>query len=111
MSAAGDAIAMRFGQTSQPGNQTVLIIGGGTKESGEALVNHVTKFYGTDTLTESSVRTHADHASGRTEVIEGLSVKKLIMHQPWKHVANIDELLKDADMSPSEAVRHFKKFL
>jgi len=38
-------------------------------------------------------------ASGLTEVSDNLGVKKLLMHLPWKHVGNIDELLKDADMS------------
>jgi beta-lactamase superfamily II metal-dependent hydrolase len=89
-----------------------LVIDGGTKESGKALVAHLTTFYGTDTV-DAVICSHsdADHASGLTEVIDNLEVKRLLMHLPWKHVGNIDELLKDADMSSNKAAQHFKKSL
>ncbi len=109
---SGDAIAMRFGPKLQPGSQSVLIIDGGTKESGKALVEHVRTHYGTEVV-NAVFCTHsdADHASGLTEVIETLDVQALWMHLPWNHVKDIDELLKDANMSASSAVRHFKKSL
>lgn len=109
---SGDAIALRFGAVLKPESQTVLVIDGGTKESGNALVEHVLKVYETDTV-DAVICSHsdADHVSGLTEVIENLKVKSLFMHLPWKHLSNIDELLKNADMSLSSLVRHFKKSL
>ena len=41
---SGDAIAVRYGY---PGNYKVMVYDGGTKESGEALVEHIRKHYGT----------------------------------------------------------------
>jgi len=66
---SGDAIAMRFGEVLKPGSQTVLVIDGETKESGKALVAHVTNYYGTGTV-DAVICSHsdADHASGLTEV-------------------------------------------
>src|SRR5262245_4806281 len=84
---SGDAVAMRFGNL-QSGQQTVVVIDGGTKESGNALVEHVRSFYGTQTV-DAVVCTHsdADHASGLTEVLDSLTVKELWMHLPWQHAA------------------------
>ena len=46
---SGDAIAIRWGNlTGNRAEQTVMIIDGGTKASGESLVSHVEKYYGTD---------------------------------------------------------------
>jgi hypothetical protein len=35
---SGDAIAVRYGE---PGNYKVMVVDGGTKESGQALVAHI----------------------------------------------------------------------
>jgi beta-lactamase superfamily II metal-dependent hydrolase len=93
---SGDAIAMRYGNLSgQRSEQTVVIIDGGTKESGKQLVEHVQKHYGT---TEADIvfSTHADndHVSGLTVVLEGLGVKQLAMHQPWNHAPAICDLFE-----------------
>jgi hypothetical protein len=45
---SGDAIALRFGNLVGPrSEQKVFVIDGGTKESGEKLVEHIQKYYGT----------------------------------------------------------------
>jgi beta-lactamase superfamily II metal-dependent hydrolase len=93
---SGDAIAMRYGNLSGPrSEQTVVIIDGGTKDSGQQLVEHVQKHYGTN---EADVvfSTHADndHVSGLTVVLEGLDVKQLAMHQPWNHAPAICNLFE-----------------
>ncbi len=86
-SKSGDAIALRFGELEgSREEQTVVIIDGGYKKSGEDLVAHIKKYYGTD-IVDLVVLTHpdSDHASGLHVVLEELTVKKLWMHKPWEH--------------------------
>lgn len=108
---SGDAIAMRFGNLQQR-EQTVVVIDGGTKESGEALVKHITTYYKTETV-DAVICTHSDsdHASGLTEVLESLDVRKLLMHLPWKHGKNIDDLFKDPRVTANSLMQRFKKSL
>lgn len=86
-SKSGDAIAIRFGDLhGERSDQTVIIIDGGYKESGEKLVKHIKSHYDTDTV-DLVILTHpdSDHASGLHIVLEELTVKKLWMHKPWEH--------------------------
>jgi len=87
----GDAIALRFGNlTGSRNEQKVWVIDGGTKESGEALVAHIKKYYGTDRV-DVVVSTHpdSDHCSGLSVVLEQMKVGVLLMHQPWNHAEEI----------------------
>jgi beta-lactamase superfamily II metal-dependent hydrolase len=108
---SGDAIALRFGDL-KAGQQTVVVIDGGTKESGQALIQHIKTHYGTETV-DAAICTHsdADHASGLTEVLDSLTVKQLWMHLPWQHASNIDDLFKDPRVTASSLMRNFKKSL
>ena len=108
----GDAIALRFGTELTPQQQSVVVLDGGTQESGGALVSHIKNFYGT-TVVNLVVCTHSDsdHASGLTEVLENLTVKNLTMHLPWNHAANIDELFKDPKINEDKLKSRFKKSL
>lgn len=86
-SKSGDAIALRFGNLKgSREEQTVMIIDGGYKKSGDDLVSHIKGHYGTDVV-DLVVLTHpdSDHASGLHVVLEELTVKKLWMHKPWEH--------------------------
>ena len=108
----GDAIALRFGPQLNPQQQTVVVLDGGSQESGAALVSHIQTFYGTNVV-DLVVCTHSDsdHASGLTEVLENLDVKKLAMHLPWEHAANIDDLFKDPKLNEDKLRSRFKKSL
>ncbi|AYV68917.1 hypothetical protein C2I06_19800 [Niallia circulans] len=102
----GDAIAIRYGY---PGDYKVMVIDGGTKDSGEKLVNHIQTYYGTS-FVDYVVNTHPDkdHASGLTVVLENLEVGELWMHLPWEHSTTIRELFKDGritDNSLSERIK------
>lgn len=93
---SGDAIALRYGNLlSNPIDQTVLVIDGGTKESGQQLVNHIRTHYGTDVV-DGIIVTHqdSDHTSGLTEVLEQLQVKHLYMHVPWDHEDEMNSLFQ-----------------
>ncbi|OEX79917.1 hypothetical protein A0K63_02045 [Campylobacter jejuni] len=90
---SGDAISVRYGVQ---GNYKIMIVDGGTKESGEKLVEHVKKYYQTNRV-DYVVNTHPDqdHASGLTEVLKNLEVGELWMHRPWNYVKKIMDYIDD----------------
>lgn len=95
---SGDAIALRFGNLNgSEEDQTVFVIDGGTKESGESLCEHIETHYGTRRI-DFVICTHpdADHSSGLSVVLESMNVGKLLMHQPWNH----SEQIKDNFVRP-----------
>jgi len=99
----GDAIALRFGNLAGPRNeQTVVVIDGGFKGSGEALVQHIKNYYGTDRV-DIVISTHpdSDHASGLAVVLEQLAVGQLLMHKPWEHSAEIEGFFKSGRVTVS----------
>jgi hypothetical protein len=90
-SRGGDAIALRYGNLNcDRSEQTVIVIDGGYAASGEALVDHVSYHYGTDHV-DIVLSTHPDqdHVGGLEVVVEKLSVGQLLMHQPWRHSAEV----------------------
>lgn len=99
---SGDAIALRFGENlvEAPETQTVVVIDGGTKESGQKLVDHIRTHYGTNQV-NLIVSTHpdADHVSGLTVVLENLKVGQLLMHRPWEHAAEVKDLFKSGKLT------------
>lgn len=94
---SGDAFAMRWGYLGRGlPIQSVIVIDGGTKESGQALVEHIRGYYQTDEV-DLVVCTHcdADHASGLSIVLEQVKVGALLMHEPWLHAEEIHRLVND----------------
>ncbi len=92
-SKGGDAIALRYGDFSSRETQKVVLIDGGTKDSGKALVEHIKKHYGTthvDLVVASHL--HNDHVSGLTEVFSGLSIGKFAVHYPWDYTQEIKRM-------------------
>ncbi|MBI5101569.1 MAG: MBL fold metallo-hydrolase [Nitrospirae bacterium] len=103
---SGDAIALRFGKLLlNPPQQTVVIIDGGFKESGTALVQHIREFYKTENV-DAVISTHPDddHASGLEIVLNELNVGYLVMHLPWKHTEDTSHLFED-DRVTDESVK------
>jgi len=99
---SGDAIALRYGNLRGPREQQfVMVIDGGTLDSGQALVDHISHIYGTNHV-DLVVSGHpdADHASGLSVVLEKMTVGRLWMHQPWKHAKEI------MDMFENERITH-----
>jgi beta-lactamase superfamily II metal-dependent hydrolase len=88
----GDAIAIRVTENEVT---KVYVIDGGTKKSGQKLVDHIKEHYETETV-DYLINTHPDldHVSGLTVVMEQLNVKELWMHKPWEHAHEIiDDIL------------------
>jgi beta-lactamase superfamily II metal-dependent hydrolase len=103
----GDAIVARYGE---PGAYKILIYDGGTLDSGEAIVEHVQKHYGTTDI-DDVVNSHpdADHASGLRVVVEKLNVKRLHMHRPWTHSATILDYFKDGRITDQSLAERLKE--
>lgn len=94
---SGDAIALRWGNLfGRRDEQFVMVVDGGNKASGAALVSHIREHYGTSDV-NLVLNTHpdADHASGLAVVLEELTVKKLWIHQPWNRLQHIHDLVQD----------------
>lgn len=86
-SRSGDAISAKI----SVGNQwETVVIDGGTRDSGEALVQAIAKNYGTHVVNRV-VLTHADddHSSGLRAVLEQCEVHQLWMHRPWLYAEEL----------------------
>lgn len=105
-SKCGDAIAIRYGT---PGNYKVLVYDGGTKESGQALVDHIKTHYGTSRV-DFVVNSHpdSDHASGLSVVLEQLEVGELWMHRPWNYSEVIRDYFHDGRMTDASLAQRLK---
>ena len=104
---SGDAIAIRYAAN---GGHKILVYDGGTKESGQALVDHVRTYYGTD-FVDDVVNSHPDndHASGLSVVMEQLRVGTLWMHQPWNHSHLICSYFKDGRITSESLARRLQE--
>jgi len=97
---SGDAMALRFGDLTNPLKQFVITIDGGNLLSGEELSKAVREKFGTSTV-DLAILTHPDrdHASGMRVLMETLNVKKVMMHRPWKYTNEIFHLATDKRVS------------
>jgi beta-lactamase superfamily II metal-dependent hydrolase len=110
---SGDAIAMRWGNLfGSRDEQYVMVVDGGNKDSGAALVSHIETHYDTDVV-NLVLNTHpdADHASGLSIVMEELTVKKLWMHQPWNRLKHIHDLVEDGRITHDSLQDRIKEAL
>jgi beta-lactamase superfamily II metal-dependent hydrolase len=82
---SGDAIALRYSHPDT-GAPVVGVIDAGFEDDGEAIVEHVNTYYGTDTA-DFVLVTHpdADHINGAGKVVRGLNVRTLLIHRPSQH--------------------------
>lgn len=82
---SGDAICMRFTRPDTY-DQAVVVIDAGFKDDGQELVRLVPQYYGT-THVDLAILTHpdGDHIGGMGEMIRGLSVSELWIHDLEAH--------------------------
>lgn len=104
---SGDAIAVRWLEDDQ---YKVLIYDGGTKDYGEALVNHVKLHYNTEHV-DFVVNSHPDndHAGGLLYVLENVSVGQLWMHRPWEYSWLIRDYFHDGRMTDESLARRLQE--
>lgn len=86
-----DAITLRFKEDGDE-NQIVVVIDGGFSDTGNDVVNHLAKHYGTDKV-DLMISTHPDrdHLNGLITAIQQLEVKELWIHQPDTHTDDLSE--------------------
>ena len=91
------AIALRYWATApSSGDQNVIVIDGGTKDTGQRVVDHVQKYYHTKKVNLAVLtHMHDDHASGLRTIVENLDVQTLAMHRPWNSNRAIHEFMLD----------------
>lgn len=85
---SGDAIALRYGDLHR-GDQIVTVVDGGYTDDGEALMDHIERYYRT-TFVDRVINTHPDdnHIRGLIPLVEKLSVGEgvdapaVVLHQP-----------------------------
>jgi len=109
----GDAIAIRFGNLyGERNEQTVVVIDGGFKETGEKLVGHIKKYYSTDQV-DLVILTHpdTDHATGLSIILSQLRVGRLWMHLPWEHTDEIANMFKDGRVTDNSVSERLRKAL
>lgn len=109
----GDAICLRYGNIIGARNEyVVIVIDGGTNESGNAIVEHVKKHYGTQQV-DLVLSTHpdGDHCCGLAVVLENLKVGCLWMHKPWEHAEDIRNLFKCGRITDTSLRENLKKAL
>jgi beta-lactamase superfamily II metal-dependent hydrolase len=90
----GDAIILRYGDVNA---YQLMLVDGGNSETGEKIVAHLKKQFGSNAELEHVLLTHsdADHASGLRTVLKEIKVKNMWLHVPWLLSAEALHLFKD----------------
>jgi beta-lactamase superfamily II metal-dependent hydrolase len=85
---SGDAIPLRY---EIGGSSRIHVVDGGFQETGEAIVNHIKKYYGNPSAIDYVVVTHGDndHVGGLRTVMETFTVGELWMLRPWKYAQEL----------------------
>lgn len=115
-SKSGDAICIRWGYnlcdtTEKTREQRILVIDGGYSENGDAIVEHIKKYYGTSHISAViNTHPHRDHISGLHKVVEKCSVANLIIHKPWEHTG-LKEVFNDGRITSRSIKEHLKEGL
>src|SRR5690606_38255502 len=112
-SKSGDAIALRFGNlygTRQ--EQTVVVIDGGFRRTGDVIVDHIKNHFGTHEV-DIVINTHPDqdHINGLETVLNELDVKELWIHRPWEHNDGLAGKFKDGRVTDNSIGERLKENL
>ena len=93
---SGDAITGRF--IDDQGVQRVIVIDAGYQATGETVVEHIRKYYGTSRV-DLAISTHpdADHINGMSVVLEELAVGELLIHRPRLHAGPLVSLFSNIE--------------
>lgn len=107
-SRAGDAIVVRYGEEN---DYKLMVVDGGTADSGKELVTHIKRHFGEQVRLEHVVLTHsdADHASGLREVLRQIQVVNLWLHIPWLLSQDAIHLFQDKNWTKETLASAIKK--
>ena len=86
---SGDAIPLRY---SVNGETRIHVTDGGFQDTGEAVVEHIKKYYDAPSHIDAVVVTHpdGDHAGGLRKLFDAYEIGELWMLRPWLYA---DELI------------------
>jgi len=106
---SGDCILFHY---FEDGVEKIIVYDGGTKTSGEAMVAHIKKYYGTEKI-DYLINSHpdGDHVSGLIYVLENMEVGEVWIHQPWKYSKEILDLFHDGRMTANSLSERMKEKL
>lgn len=87
---SGDAIPLRY---EINGVTRIHVVDGGFQDTGDAVVDHIRKYFGNPTYIDYVIVSHpdGDHAGGLRKVLEEFQVGELWMLRPWLYA---NELIK-----------------
>ena len=105
---SGDAILIRWEESED--NYKVMVVDGGTKESGNKIVEHIKTYYKT-THVDYVVNSHPDqdHASGLSVVLKELTVGELWVHRPWNYTKQIIDHFHDGRITENSLKERLQK--
>lgn len=113
-SKGGDGITLRYGRLNSLYNfyQKVVVIDGGSLESGKKIVEHIQKVYSSDRV-DLMINTHPDndHCSGLREIINNLDVGEIWMHRPWSYSEEFLDLIRDGRTTDNSLKKKLKDAL
>lgn len=108
-----DAICFRFYDASTK-RFVVGIYDGGTLDYGEALKNHLMKYYfpeETQPTIDFVICSHSDldHASGLSIILEEFKVNNLYMNRPWLYVDELFDKVNDGRITKQSLERRLRE--
>ena len=85
---SGDAIALRYRVS---GRELIHVVDGGYQATGDALVNHIRRYYGDPQYIDHVVVTHndGDHAGGLRSLFGTFTIGTLWMLRPWLYAGEL----------------------
>jgi len=106
-SRAGDAIIIRYGYQH---DYRLILVDGGTVDTGETIVNHLRRNFGPNPVLEHVVLSHSDgdHASGLRTVLEQIQVNNFWTHVPWYFSSEILHLFKNKTWTQEGLTKEIK---
>jgi hypothetical protein len=87
---SGDAIPIRY---CVDGNIRIHVTDGGFQDTGDVIIKHINKYYGSPSFIDAVIVTHPDqdHAGGLRKLFDEYEIGELWMLRPWLYV---DELIE-----------------
>lgn len=110
---SGDAICIRWGNLhGTRDEQKVVVIDAGYASTGPQIIEHLKKYYHTDTI-DLLISTHpdGDHVGGLAYVIENAKIKEFWIHQPWDHNENLAQEFADGRITDASIARRMQENL
>lgn len=106
------AICMRW--KNQDGTYTVGVVDGGFSAYGNALKEHLNKYYfedGQNKVIDFVVcsHPHQDHAAGLIEILENFTVKRLFINLPWNYIDELYDKVNDGRITPASLETRLKE--